>query len=61
MIKDSGLHKLWNPAIRNGRTWNKFGEYGEHGEHGKMENIKPEDLKTHDSKRSIHDLKHSLR
>ena len=28
----SGIHKLWNPAILEWRTWKKFGE------HEKMEN-----------------------
>ena len=33
-----GLHKLWNPAILDGRTWSKLGDHGEQrdrGEHGK--------------------------
>ena len=41
----SGLHKLWNPAILDGRTWNKFGER-EHGEHGKDGKHQPDDLNT---------------
>ena len=24
------LHKFWNSAIPDGRTWSKFGERGEH-------------------------------
>ena len=28
----SGLHKLWNPVIRDMSTWSKFGAHGEHGD-----------------------------
>ena len=30
-----GLHKLFHPAISDGRKWSKLGEHGEHGENGK--------------------------
>ena len=29
-IQPSGLHKLWNPAIQDGRTRSKFGEHGKY-------------------------------
>ena len=32
-----GLHKLWDPAIPDERTWSKFGEHGEHGKDGKRQ------------------------
>ena len=25
----TGLEKLWNPAVSDGKTWSKFGEPGE--------------------------------
>ena len=28
----TGLHNLFHPTIRDGRTWSKFGAYGEHGD-----------------------------
>ena len=34
-----GLHKLWNPAIPDGRPRSKFGEHGKDGKH------QPHDLK----------------
>ena len=30
--KNSGLHKLWYPGIRDPSTWSKFGAHGEHGD-----------------------------
>ena len=34
-ISEAGLHKSWNPAILNGRTWSKFEEHVEPREHEK--------------------------
>ena len=52
------LHKLWNSAISDGRTWSKFGE---RGEHEKDEKHQPDDLKhsINDSKHSVCDSKHA--
>ena len=33
----TGLHKLWNPAIPDERTYGKFGEHGGHGTDGKRQ------------------------
>ena len=30
--KQTGLHKLWHPSIRDTSMWSKFGAHGEHGD-----------------------------
>ena len=30
--RQSGLHKLWYPSIRDTSTWSNFGSHGEHGD-----------------------------
>ena len=32
ITRESGLHKLWYPGIRDRSTWGKFGAHGEHGD-----------------------------
>ena len=32
LLRETGLHKLWYPGIRDTSTWSKFGAHGEHGD-----------------------------
>ena len=50
--RGTGLYKLFNPAIADGRTWCNLGKQGEQGKHGKDGKHQPDDLKhwTYDAK-----------
>ena len=60
----SGLYKLWNPAISDGRPWSKFGKHQEHGNWRTWKRWKTSTKWLrhfiYDSKHSFYDSKHSI-